>query len=176
DRQFLALATAKREGEVLGMLEQADQLQRLVDASIDVGRQQSEVAWPERDFGAYPLSEDLVVRVLIHVANAARQVGQGSRTRISALHDDAASRRFEQAIEVLGQRRFAGSILADQRDELPGCYLQVHSAQHLRAARRIAKDQVVDLDRRDPLRHAARLASGPRAERAGARRPGPRSP
>ena len=139
------------------MVEQSDEFKRTVHPRLDLLGWQSEVAWPEGHLRSDPLGEDLVVGILVDVADQSSQLSDAGGAGVGAEHAHRAGRRPEEPVEVLGEGRLAGPVRADQRHELALLDPQGNPVENLRCVRRVAEPDVLDLD---GWRHKATVTHG----------------
>ena len=120
DGEPLPLALAEQEGIDRRQAGEADRRQRRLDARRALGGRHAEVLQREGHLLAGAGGEQLLIRVLEDVADVARHPLQRLRRQVGAAQPHHAGARPQQAVQLLGQRRLAGAVLADQGDELAG--------------------------------------------------------
>ena len=137
-----SVSARKLVRRVLAVLVHVDGPERRIDAAADLRGRDAEVFRAERDVLLHDARDELVVRVLLHEADAAAHVElRFLHGGVDAVHVDGAGRRHEHAVEELGQRRLAAAVVAEQRDELALFDVEVHAVQHLAGLLAVGKAQ-----------------------------------
>src|SRR5207244_13226667 len=125
-----ALANALVEQERVGLaLAEADGGERLFHPRFDRGRRESQVSRAEGDLLLDAGGEELMVGILEDVADPPGEVLEGLAGYRGPVHEDLPRRRREETVQVLGERRLAGAVPADEGDELATDDPEVHVGQ-----------------------------------------------
>ena len=144
---------------VLSELIHPDLPERVVHALTYLLRRNAEILRRKRHVVLDDVRNDLVVGVLKHHADIASEVddavfvgGVESRNR------DLALVRDEDGVHVLCQRRFAGAVMPQHRDECALLDFEVDSAKRLVVVPRVGKMHVIE---RNDCRHISYLRLSP---------------
>src|SRR5205814_9581371 len=156
--------------------------ERLRDARLDLGGCEPQVLRPEGDLLLDRGREELVIGVLEDVAYALRERLEREAAQVAALEPHGALGGLEEAVQVLGERRLAGAVSADERHELARPDGEAHLGERL-VPGRVAMVEAAHVDQRwapgarrreeaRGLRHGTRRAQALRRRRDVERRVG----
>ncbi len=141
----------EQERVALALVLQADRFERLVTSPANLVVGQAEVARAEGDFVLDRGGENLMVRILKNVRDCARRLRRTHLRAILAVDRHAPRRRLQQSDDVFRERRFAGTVLPDDRDKFARFDFEIDRIEHARSAR-IAEADVLDSDERGTIR------------------------
>ena len=106
-------------------------LQRRIHAPLDLIARHTEIFRRKGDILFDDVRDDLVVRVLEHHAHRlADRQQQFLVLRVHAVDRDAAARRQQDRVEMLGERRFAAAVVAKHGDKAARLDGEVQPVEH----------------------------------------------
>src|SRR5574341_815286 len=124
---------------------QPNRLQNLSNAPVNLFWWQADLAWPEGQLFPNRQVEDLVIGILVSVADMARHFTIGDLARITTVYANAAFDRLENPVKVLHERGLSGPVLADQGHKFSAIDVQTDSPEDP-LVRVIAIPKVPNLD------------------------------